>query len=127
MSVLIDTSVWVAHFRDRNEILCRMLENDQALVHPMIVGEIACGTPPNRRQVVKLLGNLKPIVQASLGETLTFVERGKLFGRGCGLIDLMLLTSVKITEGSRLWTQDKSLQNMAEQFNLKFDPAMYLQ
>jgi len=35
--VLIDTSVWVSHFRVRNESLVALIENDRALTHPMVV------------------------------------------------------------------------------------------
>ena len=46
MSVLIDTSVWSDHFRKRNDVLAELMTLDQALTHPMIVAELACGTPP---------------------------------------------------------------------------------
>jgi predicted nucleic acid-binding protein len=49
MSVLIDTSVWSDHFRRRNDILVELMALDQALTHPMVVGELACGTPPEPR------------------------------------------------------------------------------
>jgi predicted nucleic acid-binding protein len=45
MSVLIDTSVWVGHFRDCNEALVDLIELDLALTHPMVLVELACGTP----------------------------------------------------------------------------------
>ena len=45
MSVLIDTSAWVDHFRRRNDRLVELIVMDQALTHPLIVGERACGTP----------------------------------------------------------------------------------
>lgn len=49
MSVLVDTSVWVDHFRRRNKILVALLAQDQAMSHPMVVVELACGTPPEPR------------------------------------------------------------------------------
>ena len=51
MSVLVDTSVWVAHFRQRHEHLVQLLLADQAMVHPLVLGELACGTPPEPRRV----------------------------------------------------------------------------
>lgn len=44
--ILVDTSVWVDHFRQRNETLVHLLNLDLALTHPMILVELACGTPP---------------------------------------------------------------------------------
>ncbi len=43
--VLVDTSVWVDHFRHGNPALVRLLAQDAVLVHPLVLGEIACGTP----------------------------------------------------------------------------------
>ena len=44
MSVLIDTSVWVDHFRKGNDVLVDLIDLDLALTHPMVIVEIACGT-----------------------------------------------------------------------------------
>ncbi|EIF29014.1 hypothetical protein BCh11DRAFT_04442 [Burkholderia sp. Ch1-1] len=49
MNVLIDTSVWVDHFRRRNEPLVHLITTDQALTHPLVLVELACGTPPAPR------------------------------------------------------------------------------
>src|SRR5690606_11638887 len=64
-SVLVDTSVWVDHFRQRNAALVSLLELDLVLVHPLIVGEIACGTPPRRKETLSNLGTLQLSQQAS--------------------------------------------------------------
>ncbi len=40
-AVLIDTSIWVAHFRARSAHLTHLLLSDSALTHPMIWGELA--------------------------------------------------------------------------------------
>ena len=45
-TVLVDTSVWVDHFRLGNAALERLLIQDAVLCHPWVLGEIACGTPP---------------------------------------------------------------------------------
>ena len=37
--VLIDTSVWVGHFRHRDLALIDLLESDRVLTHPMVWGE----------------------------------------------------------------------------------------
>lgn len=38
--VLVDTSVWVGHFRTHNPALERLLQRDAVLTHLMVVGEI---------------------------------------------------------------------------------------
>lgn len=121
--VLVDTSVWVDHFRQRNEALAGLLELDQVLMHPLIVGEIACGTPPRRERTLSDLEALQPSRQASVRECMDFIGRERLFGQGCGLVDLLLLASTLITPGIELWTLDKRLGALAERFGVLHRPA----
>ncbi|RMC34401.1 type II toxin-antitoxin system VapC family toxin [Paracoccus alkanivorans] len=121
MNILVDTSVWVQHFRQRDDHLVQLLETDRVLIHPLIVAELACGTPPEpRERTLSSLRNLRKCNQATLDETMTFIERERLFGRGCGLVDLVLLASTLITEGTRLWTLDKRLASLANRFNVGY-------
>ena len=76
MSVLIDTSVWVDHFRTRNDNLIKLIAMDLAVTHPMVVAELACGTPPlPRSQTLSDIALLQSANQASLSETMEFIER----------------------------------------------------
>lgn len=59
MNVLVDTSVWVGHFKQRNHQLVALLETGLVICHPYVVLEVACGTPPNRHTAVKLLQELE--------------------------------------------------------------------
>lgn len=125
MRVLIDTSVWVDHFRQQNASLVELLVLDSAMMHPMVLGELACGTPPFRRKTLADLQLLPTTSQASLAEVMAFVEREHLFGLGCGLVDLTLLASTLMTPGAKLWTLDKRLAALAERFNISHRPAMH--
>lgn len=117
--VLIDTSVWVAHFRAHNDALETLLEHDLALTHLMIVGEIACGTPPGpRARTLADLGLLPMVQHAGVHETMAFIEREAIYGMGCGLVDAMLLASTLITAGATLWTLDRRLAILAERFGV---------
>ena len=116
--VLVDTSVWVDHFRKQNNALTDLLELDLVMAHPLVVGEIACGTPPQRIQTLTDLGSLHQAQLASVREVMDFIERERLFGAGCGLIDLMLLASTLITPGTELWTLDKRLAGLADRFGV---------
>lgn len=123
MSVLIDTSVWIEHFRQPSPGLIDLLQRDAALVHPMVILELACGTPPAPR--AKTLSDL-PLLQsanrASMDEVMEFIERERLFGLGCGLVDMMLLASTLITPGAELWTLDKRLTSLADRFGISHQP-----
>lgn len=123
--VVVDTSVWVAHFREANETLIGLLAQDLVLVHPLIIGEIACGSPPNRSQTLADLSDLQTSQQASLGEVMAFIEREKLFGQGCGIVDLTLIASTLLTPGSCIWTLDKRLCAIAMQMNVLFQAPVH--
>jgi predicted nucleic acid-binding protein len=123
--VLVDTSVWVAHFRQRNDVLANLLDLDLVMVHPLILGELACGTPPNRLQTLGDLGSLQQVQQASVREVIDFIERERLFGLGCGLIDLQLLASTLLTQGVALWSMDKRLCALAERFGVMHQPITH--
>lgn len=121
MSVLVDTSVWVDHFRRFNPLLAELVVLDQVLIHPMVVGELACGTPPEPR--LRTLGDLEwlqPAIAATPSEVREFIEREKLYGLGCGWIDLTLLASTLLTQGAKIWTLDKRLATLADRFSAGF-------
>ena len=118
--VLVDTSVWVDHFRNGNDVLVDLLHQDLVLIHPLVIGEIACGTPPNREATLNYLQQLRPSDQVNLKEVLSFIERESLYGFGCGLIDLQLLTSTMLTPRTTLWTLDARLATLAKRFSVEF-------
>ncbi|MDZ7783948.1 MAG: VapC toxin family PIN domain ribonuclease [Halioglobus sp.] len=123
MSVLIDTSVWVDHFRRRNDVLVDLILRDEGLTHPMVLGELACGTPPApRTQTLGDIGLLQSARQATWAEVRTLIEREQLYGLGCGLIDLSLLASTMITPDARLWTLDRCLADLAHRFAVAYFP-----
>lgn len=123
--VLVDTSVWVDHFRNRNENLVSLLTLDLALSHPLIVTELACGTPPApRSRTLTDIATLPQARQATLDEVRDFIEREKLYGLGCGVVDLALLASTLLTPGSRLWSLDRRLVELAQRFDVAFRSAL---
>jgi len=123
-SVLVDTSVWIDHFRARNAVLEQLLGLDQVMMHPMVLGELACGTPPSRTQTLGYLQHLQHMQQANLREVLIFIEKEGLFGLGCGLVDLTLLASTLMTPGAELWTLDRRLGDLALRFAVTYRPAV---
>ena len=126
MNVLVDTSVWVEHFRKRSDVLVELIELDLVLNHPMVLVELACGTPPApRTKTLGYIGLLQPARQATLSEVTAFVERKKLYGLGCGLVDMVLLASTVITPSARLWTLDKRLAGLAERFAVAYQPTAH--
>ncbi len=58
MNILVETSVWVGHFQQRNERLVALLEKGRVVCHPYVVTEVACGAPPSRRAIIAMLAEL---------------------------------------------------------------------
>src|SRR5207249_2254339 len=106
--ILVDTSVWVDHLRSGNRTLTSLLEHDQVLTHPFILGELACGAIRNREEILTHLRTLPHARAVDDEEVMAFVESRHLFGRGIGWIDAHLLASAVLTD-ARFMTLDRRL------------------
>ncbi|MFK8079749.1 MAG: type II toxin-antitoxin system VapC family toxin [Granulosicoccus sp.] len=123
MQVLVDASVWIDHFRSDNTVLRRLLENDQVCIHPLVIGELACGTPPDRKMTLMYLKHLSSVQIATSAETLDFIEQNDLFGTGCGWVDVSLLASCLLTTGCELWTLNKRLVKHSIRYGIQFQSS----
>ena len=117
--VLVDTSVWVHHLRSTNAQLVSLLNNAEVMIHPFVIGELACGNLKNRDEILTLLHSLPSVSQANDDEILFFIEKNNLMGKGVGLIDIHLLSSSKL-EDIPLWTTDKRLGKVADRLDLAY-------
>jgi predicted nucleic acid-binding protein len=117
--ILVDTSVWIDHFRNGNKILSDLLVNGDVYTHPFVVGELACGNLKNRKNILSLFSNLSSVYVADNQEALHFIEKNHLMGKGLGLIDIHLLASCIISD-ALLWTLDKRLAAAAHQMRLEY-------
>jgi len=111
--ILVDTSVWIDHLRTGDEELTALLNNTQVLIHPFVVGELACGNLIDREVVLKLLQALPQVPVASDSEVLFFIEQHRLMGCGIGYIDTHLLASTALAGSTKLWTRDKNLAKVS--------------
>lgn len=121
--MLADSSIWIDHIRQPNELLARALRARAVLLHPLVIGEIAMGSIASRSAVLASLTALPTAVRADDFEVLDFVERHRLFGTGLGLIDAHLLASALLTPGAGLWTRDRRLREAAERLGVAGEPA----
>ena len=111
--ILVDTSVWVDHLRRGDPGLVALLERAAVVMHPFVMGEIACGSLKDRQSLLELLHDLPGAVIATDNEAMQFIERHRLYGKGIGYIDVHLLASVALTGGAQLWTRDQRLRQVA--------------
>lgn len=121
--ILVDTSVWVDHLRRGDAKLVDLLERANVLMHPFVVGEIACGSLRDRVSILELLQDLPAAAVAEGEEVLRFVEHHALHGKGIGYVDVHLLASVALTQGAKLWTRDKRLRLVAQALGCVFQDA----
>lgn len=122
--ILIDTSVWVDHLRAGDQAVAAELGRGRVLMHPFVLGEIACGKLTKKRsEVLRLLAELPEAPSATDAEAMTFIDRHALMGRGIGYIDVHLLAAVALAGKARLWTRDKRLAAIAADLHLAHPDA----
>ena len=121
--ILVDTAIWVDHLRRGDAQLAGLLDRGAVLMHPFVLGEIACGSLTDRPGLLALLQQLPAAAVAEGSEVLGFIERRKLHGRGIGYVDAHLLASVVLTADARLWTRDKGLRSAADALGCSFSDS----
>lgn len=117
--ILIDTSVWIGHFRKHNEKLADLLLNDQVQVHHFVIGELACGDLKQREEILDYLHNLPQATQASPAEIFHFIHMHQLYSKGLGFIDVHLLAATFLSK-TKIWTLDLKLENQAKKLGVNF-------
>lgn len=117
--VLVDTSVWVAHFREGNSGLASLLNSGQVCCHPLIVGELACGNLKQRSEILSLLRALPSVVVAEHDEVIDLIENQRLMGKGLGFIDMHLIASALMSRVT-LWTFDRKMSQFAALLGLAY-------
>lgn len=120
--ILVDTSVWIDHFRteSRAVALTGLLEAEEVVLHPWVVGELALGhLGPTRRQILsdlRLLPSVEPVIH---DEVLSMIEARRLWGTGLGWVDASLLAAALAARVS-LWTFDGPLRRAAALCEARF-------
>ncbi len=117
--IIVDSSIWIDHFRSGDAELTDLLGREQVLIHPFVVGELALGNFRKRTIVLELLFDLPKAIAASDDEALEFIENNKLYGLGIGYVDAHLLASAFLS-ASRLWTRDKKLNEAAKKLSCAY-------
>ena len=115
--ILVDTSVWIEHFRAGNDHLKALLFHEQVLCHPFIVGELACGTLEKRGEILRMLKALPEAHFSEHEEVMSFIETHRLYGHGIGWVDAHLLASTLLTRCA-IWSFDKPLRRAAAALNV---------
>jgi predicted nucleic acid-binding protein len=118
MMVLVDTSVWIGHFRKHDPEFAKLLNEGAVIMHPFVLGEIACGNLKNRSGILTNLMSLPTAACAAGDEVLHLIETRALSGCGIGWVDAHLIASALLTR-SALWTLDNRLDQTAVRAGVK--------
>lgn len=116
--ILADTSIWIDHFRQGDPVLAELLQAQEIVTHPFVIGELALGNLRQREPVLSDLQNLPQARAAMDSEVLRFIGEHNLPGSGIGYIDAHLLAAARLTPGCLLWTRDRRLRETANRLAL---------
>jgi predicted nucleic acid-binding protein len=119
--ILADTTIWVDHFRASNDRLQSLLHDEQIVMHPFIVAELALGSLKQRAIQLKALDDLPAVQVARIDEVRKMVEAQSLYCRGIGLTDAYLIASCLIHPPTLLWTKDNRLRDVADSLGITAD------
>ena len=117
--ILVDTSVWIDHFRKPEMKLQELLHTDEVVTHPLVRLKLASGSIAHREKILSDLSLLPQVPVAKTDELFTLLERRKLYSRGIGVTDLHLIASSFIDRSLSIWTRDRRLGEIAEEFGLR--------
>lgn len=120
--MLADTSIWIDHFRNSDQELRAVIENDALLCHPAVIGELALGSLRDRQTVLSFLAAQREVIVASHDEVMGMIDRHQLFSMGIGYTDAHLLASTLIDSRAWLWTRDKRLRAAADKAGARLHP-----
>ena len=74
--ILADTSAWIDHLRRASPTLAWALEQQKLVMHPFVIGEIACGMIKRRQIVLELFAELPPAIVATHEEVMALTKTG---------------------------------------------------
>lgn len=111
--ILADSSIWIDFFRGGIPKMRNLLDNEEILMHPFVVTELALGSLKDRKRTLAELDLMDMIALADLSDVRRLIEARSLYSRGIGLVDAHLIASCLITPGVHLWTRDSRLADAA--------------
>ncbi len=115
--ILVDTSVWIDHFRAATPELVEDLQAGLVITHPFVMGELALGQLRKRSEILGLLANLPSIEVSTHDAVLRFIDDHRLSATGIGWVDAHLLCAAAGASVS-ISTRDIKLRKQAARLGL---------
>lgn len=120
--IVVDTSVWVDHLRQKDPALHAIIANENVGLHPYVWGELLLGGVPASGEIAKQFEILPRPPVASTNEAAAFISWASLVGTGIGYVDAHLLISAKLAPHGTVFTFDKKLHEQAERLGVAYAP-----
>jgi predicted nucleic acid-binding protein len=121
--IIVDTSIWVDHFRRPIKTLISLIADGGIALHPYVFGELALGGFPTKGDIADEMMELARPPVASSAEALAFITWAELSGTGVGYVDTHLLISARLIGTGKVLTKDKRLHAEAERLGVAYVPA----
>jgi predicted nucleic acid-binding protein len=119
--ILVDTSLWVQHFRQGVPAFASRLAAGEVSIHIIVLGELATGNLSRRSETLDMLGRLPMARQSTGEECLAFLESHRLWGKGLGWNDVQLLAAARLSRVP-LWSLDVPLAQAAQALGIAYQP-----
>ena len=116
---LVDTSIWIDHFRLPDARLTQLLTTESASIHPFVLGELAAGNIPKRQATLADLAKLPQVPAAQESDVHHLLESNRLWAKGLGWVDLHLLAAALIS-GCNLLTADHAIMAAATRLGIAY-------
>jgi predicted nucleic acid-binding protein len=116
---LVDTSIWIDHWRQPDARLAQLLATRSAGLHPFVLGELAAGNLPRRDATLFDLDLLPKVTAAQETDVHHLLNTHRLWGLGLGWIDLHLLAAAMVS-GCTILTADHAMNVAAKKLGIAY-------
>lgn len=117
--ILADANIWIDFFRLRKPELRNLLDNNQVVMHPHLVAELALGSLRDRPLTLAKLDSMPQVRAVDLRDVRLMIESRSLYSKGIGLTDAHLIAACLVNPGTLLWTSDARLGNVADSLGIR--------
>ena len=114
--ILVEPSVWIRYLSNRAPFantLDQILDNEEALGHEFIFGELLVGDNGGRTALLSSYALIPHLNRLPHSEVVEFARSRKLLGLGIGWIDIHLLAATIVAK-AQLYTADQRLFEVAK-------------
>ena len=105
--------IWINHIDHTDPILEKLVEVQEVLMHPFVIGEISLGTLREPDLTLRELGRLPSAYPVDDNEVIEMIVGHKLHGVGIGYVDAHLVATCLLADETWLWTNDRRLKAIA--------------